>query len=99
MVRSIKRLKKGRPRTTTSEQKDNKPITDCSSFKVTFCLRNNASKRFLARTSLSSGSRACMCTASRIIPKNWMEVEGPQVLSGARGTPMSLHIVINACRS
>ena len=39
MVRSIKRLKKGRPGTTTSEKDDN-PITDCNAFKVIFSLSN-----------------------------------------------------------
>ena len=87
MVRSIKHLKKGHPGTTNSEQKDNKPITDCNFVKVTVCLRNKASNTFLAMTSLSSGSRAGMCTASRIIPKNWMEVEGPQVFFWSQGNP------------
>ena len=75
------------------------PMRDWSSLSVTFCLCVNSKSKAQAFNSLSSGSLASMQTASKIIPKNVMEEEGPTVLPGARGTPSWWQRSIKAIKS
>ena len=59
-----------------------------------FCSHLTISLHIL--TSFSSGSRISILCMSNVIPRNVRQVVGPSTFSKARGTPNSLHTLVNS---
>ena len=98
MVRSIRRLRKVRPGTTTLVAKFRVPITDWSSRRVTFLLLYMLVIFWIASWTLSGGRDREPSTVSTCIPCSSVHVVGATVFSSLMGMPRSLASIMNFAR-
>lgn len=86
----MKRLQNALPGATTLQAKFSRPMSDCSSLKVSFLTERKDLVTCSSLSNLFDGHAIVIVVVSKRIPRKTSFVVGPTVMSAAIGVPKSL---------